>query len=446
MRREIFLLILLFLAVPPGWPQSAESGKSGTPPAQDSRYANMPDEAVPFRRFTKPYQEWFIQPNTLEYNGAAQDHPDGDLNQLKEIAIGFLGPLENNPESVFGVTMLHGAQLAAEEANARGGYHGKPYALKVHNDSALWGASSVEIVKMLFDENCWAMLGSIDGQSTHVALRVTLKLELPIMDTGTTDPTVTETRIPWLMHDFIDDRQQGYALAEYILKQLKLKRIGVLRTNSRYARIGVVKFSDEARRMGRQPVLAVKFDRGDRDFSKQLRMMRDARIEGLVIWGEAPEAGLILKQMHAMDMNQPVFGSSRTAYPELLKNAGAAADGFVSACPLDPSRKDAEWIAFRDQYRWRFGEEPDAYASYAYDGMHILIGAIEKAGLNRGRIMNVLRDYQLKTYDGVSGRAYFDHTLNNIGGVTLAKVEKGRFVYWKAPSTRPEQTAVARSH
>ena len=30
--------------------------------------------------------------------------------------------------------------------------------------------------------------------------------------------------------------------------------------------------------------------------------------------------------------------------------------------------------------------------------MNILIGAIEKAGLNRGRIMDALRDYQMKTY------------------------------------------------
>ena len=25
------------------------------------RYANMPDEAVPYRRFTKPYYDWFVQ-------------------------------------------------------------------------------------------------------------------------------------------------------------------------------------------------------------------------------------------------------------------------------------------------------------------------------------------------------------------------------------------------
>jgi ABC-type branched-subunit amino acid transport system substrate-binding protein len=399
----------------------------------EGRYANMPDEAVPYRRFTKPYYDWFVREDTIQYHGAADQRPDGDPAHLSEIAIGFMSPIENNPESVFGIPELQGAQLAIEQANARGGYKGKPYALKIHNESALWGASSAELVKMRFNENCWAMLGCIDGQNCHIANRVTLKLEVPIVDVGTTDPTVTETRIQWLLHNFPDDRQQGYTLADYVFKNLKLKRIGVLRTQTRYARIGVEKFNDEARRMGRQPVLEVKFERGDKDFLPQLRMLRDAEIEGLVIWGEAEEAGLILKQMRQMGMNQPVFGGSRLAYPRLLEIAGPAAEGLVATSPLNPTRSDTQWMAFRDAYRQKFHEEPIDYAASAYDGMNILIVAIEKAGLNRGRIMDALRGYQMKTYQGVVGTDYFDYTLNNIAPVNLARVKDGKFEYWLAP-------------
>lgn len=399
----------------------------------DSRYANMPDDAVPYRRFTKPYYDWFTREDTLQYHGAADQRPDGDAAKLSEIAIGFMSPIENNPESVFGVPELHGAQLAIEQANARGGYKGKLYALKIHNESALWGASSTELVKMLFNENCWAMLGCVDGQNCHIALRVTLKLEVPIIDVGTTDPTVTETRIPWLIHNFSDDRQQGYTLADYVFKDRKLKRIGVLRTQTRYARMGIAKFNDEARRMGRQPILEVKFERGDKDFSHQLSMLRDARIEGLVIWGEAEEAGLILKQMRQVGMTQPVFGGSRLAYPRLLELAGPAAEGTVMTSGLDPTRQDAKWLAFCDAYRQKFHEEPIDYAASAYDGINILIGAIEKSGLNRGRIMDALRDYQMKTYQGVAGTDYFDHTLNNIAPVSMARVKDGKFEYWLAP-------------
>jgi len=265
------------------------------------------------------------------------------------------------------------------------------------------------------------------------------------VDIGTTDPTVTETRIQWLLHNFPDDRQQGYTMADYVFKYLKLKRIGVIRTQTRYARIGVAKFNDEARRMGRQPVLEVKFERGDKDFSHQLGMLRDAKVEGVVIWGEAPEAGLVVKQMREMGMKQPVFGGSRIAYPQFIQIAGPAAEGTVLTAALDPTRKDPKWLAFRDAYRQKFNEEPIDYAAYSYDGMNILMAAIEKAGLNRGRIMDVLRDYQMKSYQGATGTVTFDHTLNNLAPVTLARVKNGKFEYWLAPRQRGFEGAASLS-
>jgi hypothetical protein len=63
----------------------------------EGRYANMPDEAVPYRRFTKPYYDWFTRDDTLNYNGAAGLRPDGDPAKLSEIAIGFMSPIQNNP-------------------------------------------------------------------------------------------------------------------------------------------------------------------------------------------------------------------------------------------------------------------------------------------------------------------------------------------------------------
>lgn len=441
MRRTTLGALFLLAAVVAAAGQQHEAGQApqGVPAGNNAtakpgeRYANMPDEAVPYRRFTQPYYDWFMREDTVTYYGAADLRRDGDPAQLKEIAVGFFSPVENNPEMVFGIPALHGAQLAIEQANARGGYHGKPYTLKLHNESALWGASSAELVKMLFDENCWGMVGCIDGQNCHIVLRTTLKLEVPIVDIGTTDPTVTETRIQWLLHNFPDDRQQGYTLADYVFKVCKLRRIGILRTQTRYARIGIEKFSDEARRMGRQPILEVKFERGDTDFTQQLRMLRDAREEGVVIWGEAAEAGLILKQMRALGMRQPVFGGSRLAYPQLLATAGPAAEGLVVTSTLNPTRTDAKWLAFRDAYRKQFHDEPIDYAAYSYDGMNMLLTAIKKAGLNRGRIMDVLRGYQMKTYAGVAGTDYFDHTLNNLAPVTLARVKDGKFEYWLAP-------------
>ncbi len=390
-KTELLAVSLVFVVAIPAFGQAPEAAKPAEQTPSTQRYANMPEEAVPYRKFSKPYKEWYLTEDTLAYNGAARERTIEEIGESPTVNIGFLGPLQNNPEAPYGQAMLKGAQLALEEANARGGFGGnnrvmgKQYVLKIHDDVAQWGASSTEAVKMAFDEHVVAVLGSIDGASTHIMLRVNLKLEVPIMDTGTTDPTVTETRIPWLIHNFPDDRQQGYALADFIFKQRNLKRIGVIRTQSRYARVGVAKFVDSAKRLGHVPVLEVKFERGDQDFLTQLKMLKNARLDGVVIWGEAGEAGLILKQMRETGMKQPVFGASRMDYSLLLEKAGSAAEGLVTTAALDESRTDAKWQEFAKKFSEKYGMQPDAYAAYAYDGMNMLVAAIEKAGLNRGK-------------------------------------------------------------
>ena len=69
--------------------------------------------------------------------------------------------------------------------------------------------------------------------------------------------------------------------------------------------------------------------------------------------------------------------------------------------------------------------------------MNILIGAIEKKGLNRGKIMDGLREYYGKPYNGAAEREEFDYTLNNIAPLALAKVEGGKFVYLPAQRREP---------
>ena len=53
----------------------------------DGRYANMPDEAVPYRRFTKPYFDWFTREDTLEYHGAADQRPNGILSNFPKFPL-----------------------------------------------------------------------------------------------------------------------------------------------------------------------------------------------------------------------------------------------------------------------------------------------------------------------------------------------------------------------
>ena len=447
---------------------SCECGAHPPGPAPDrvvAPYAGEPADLSPYAKFAAPYDLNYTHPNI--YSGAARDIPEP--KNLTEIRIGFFGPVEPNPESVFGLRMLHGAQLAVEEANAHGGYGGKPFKLMPHNDydnwqaktvygddrptdPTIWGSASNEVVKMVYDDRDWAIFGSISSESTHIALRVALRAEIPIVNSASTDPTIPETYIPWYFTDLQDDRVQSLTLARRIFTELGLKRVALLRVNNRYGRFGVPKFRDASRRLGHPVVVEQKYLPGDTDFSKQLQVIRSSRADAIVLWTDEAQAALILKQLRAAGMKQRVFGAYRTLGPTLLAEAGDAAEGFEAVFPYDPSRKDPKWLDFNRRFEDRFHEKPEQFASLAYDAMNALLDSICKAGLNRARIHDALAN--IVDYEGVTGHMVFDPNQKNVAPMYLGTVHNGAITYRvatmeKAPAvgqTAPavRQTALAR--
>ena len=399
-------------------------------------YANTPEDLRPFSKFTVPYYENYTK--TPEYNGPAAEVPTVPASEVSEVAVGFLGPIEDNKDMPLGLAMLHGAQLAVDEANARGGYGGKPFRLKVHNDAATWGASSNEIVKMIYDEKVWAMLGSVSGDSTHIALRVSLRAELPIVNCAATDPTIPETIIPWLMTTIQDDRVQSYTLARRIFTDLGLKRVALLRVNERYGRFGVLKFRDAARRLGHPVVIEQKYDPLDHTFTRQLRVINDSRVDGIVIWGDSGAAAEILTEMRQMGMKQPVFGSARVVGDALLRNHAADAEGLEVVYPFDPNRDDPAWLAFQKRFDAAYLAKVDAFSALGFDTMNILLDAICRAGLNRGGIRNAL--YGLQSYKGVTGEMVFDPNAKNVAPMYLGKLHDGHWTYRRYTMEKPYAT------
>ena len=296
--RRVVLLVLLVGSVCPAWSQTFKGcacGKNppGRPAARSMKpYAQEPEDMQPFSKFTEPYYQHYV--DLVEYNGAARDIPMP--KDVTEVRIGFIGPLENHPDAALGKRMLNGAQMAVDEANAAGGYGGKPFKLMLHNDSAIWGASSNEVVKMVYDDQDWAIFGSISGDTTHIALRASLRAEIPIVNSASTDPTIVETIIPWYFSVLQDDRTQGYTLARHIYTDLGMKRVAILRVNDRYGRFGVGKFRDASRRLGHPVVIEQKFFPYDTDFTRQLKVhQRVARgrhraLDGRAAGGDDPEA------------------------------------------------------------------------------------------------------------------------------------------------------------
>lgn len=401
----------------------------------DDRYAHTSESVVPFGG-VEPFKKHFLL--QMEYTGAGRAIPEPE--HLDTVKIGFVGPImatvsvatggKSHTEAL-GLKMLQGAQLAVEKANAAGGYHARqiPFELVVKNDNGLWGATGSEIVNLAYRDKVWAILGTVDGANTHIAIRVALKIEIPMMNSGDLDPTLMETNIPWIIRCVGDDRQQCYMLVDYLYQKLKLERVGIIRASNRYGRFGVREINDGSRRMGRPVAIEMAYKLGTEDFSLQLERIRAANVQAVIHWGDATDGAMILNQMRAMGMTQPYFACDRCLSEDFLKIAGDNAEGVICTYPWNPDRQDEKLETFRAAFRERFGDEPETYAAHTYDGLNMLIWAIQTAGLNRAKIRDVIA-YRSEPFHGVTGEIPLSAALDDAGDVFLARREDGRWHYY----------------
>ncbi len=402
---------------------------------EDEIYAKTSKDVEPFGH-VDPYKEHFLL--QIEYTGPGRAIPEpADVNSVK---LGFIGPIMStvsvatggkSHEEALGIKMLQGVRLAIQQANDRGGYLKRkiPFELVVSNDNGLWGASGNEIIKMAYKDNVWAILGTIDGANSHIAIRVALKAEIAMMNSGDTDPTFIETNIPWVFRCISDDRQQGYLLVDYMYKKLGLKRVGIIRANHRYGRFGVREIHDGSRRLGNPIVLEMPYRMGIEDFSIQLERLKEENLDAIVHWGDALEGALILNQMRAMGMEQPYFACDRCVSDEFVEVAGANAEGVICPYPWNPTRKSKRLEKFRKDFKERFGEEPETFAAHAYDGMNMLIWAVQVAGLNRAKIRDLLA-HRTRPWKGVTGDILLSACHDDVGDVFLTKRENGKWKFY----------------
>jgi ABC-type branched-subunit amino acid transport system substrate-binding protein len=401
----------------------------GTPGEKYPYYAGLPKELLPYNK-VEPYERFFI--TRMPFRGPGRDYPPPP--DLKSLRIGLLDSPKYGPNWDRSVRTREGVVLAMEEAN-RGRQPGDlPFELVEREGMAQWGGAA-NVTSDLADDKVLGFLGTIDGAEAHVALRVTLKTEIVMINTSDPDPSLTETMIPWLIRVFPDQRLEEAKLAELIVHRFGCRRIAILREGDRYGRLGVHSFMAFARRLGCPAVQELLFKPGGSDIRHQIAAIKDSQPDAIFFIGEPDDIGRFAKQFRQEGIQARFFGTNLLMDDRFLQNAGEAAEGMTITYFFDLARQDPLWGRFVARFKERWGHEPDAYAAYAYDGAQIMINAVQRAGPNRWRIRDQVCN--LDFYQGVTGWMQFDAIGNNIAPVPLARFEHGRWVFEPEPEFSP---------
>jgi branched-chain amino acid transport system substrate-binding protein len=323
----------------------------------------------------------------------------------------------SGPGGPYGLHYKMGAELARDEINAAGGINGSPLELVI-DDNKLSPTEAVTIAKKTLPKAHATIVG-MSGSAFLAVMPVAGELKVPMVASALGTIALTEGKNPWVFRLSGNDRVAGRCAADYMVDQLKKKKVAIIHDSNDYGVGGMSSIKARLKHHGLEPVAVESFNTGELDFSPHALRIKTSGADGVIIWAYQKEAALILKKMHQVGYpGQLMLGSAvdTDAFAEL---AGADAHDVPYSIYIrfgDP--KDQRMQAFIKKFQERFKTPPDLYSMGTYDSEVLLAQAFRKAGPDREKIRDTLRTMK---FDGVAGHVEFDERGDSIRNSYIMK-------------------------
>jgi branched-chain amino acid transport system substrate-binding protein len=350
-------------------------------------------------------------------------------NAADPIMLGVSGPL-TGPNAQYGAQWKTGFDLALEQINGAGGIKGRPLQY-VFEDSQSDPRQSVTIAqKFVNDPTIVAELGDFSSPASMAASPIYQRAGLVQFGFTNSHPDFTKGG-DFMWSNSIAQSDEQPALAEFVVKQLGLKRPAVIHLNTDWGRISKDIFVKAAKDNGAEVVATEGFLPDEKDYRSTLVRIRDAKPDGIVILAYYADGALIARQLRSTGIKLPVAAVSSVYSPKFLELGGDAVEGIYTKANFFPDDPRPEVQAFVKTYQAKYGKDPDNFAATAYDTIVLFAEVIKQYGTDRKAIHDGLA--KIKDVPSVVfGKVAFDtQTRRVLGAKTINLVVKnGKFAAW----------------
>ena len=349
------------------------------------------------------------------YFGAGREDPEPQ--DLNAVPIGYFGP--SDPGHPEGGSVWQGVNLAIEDSNAEGGYKGLPFRLLPGWAENPWADGVSKVVRMAYLERVWAIIGSVDGASTHLAEQVVAKARVPLIDPASTDDSVNQANVAWMFSCLPGDRAMARAIGSVLAEEAGGSFV-LLSSTDHDSRSLTAEFKAFLSRKRLSPKRHIEFAAGAEQVDALSAQAKASGVKAVVVFAGPKDSARLVRELRRRDKDLPVFGGPAMGRRVFLNAAGAAAEGVRLPLLIEPSEVAGK---FAVKYRAKYGDAPDFAAVQAYDAVRLLVGAIRRGGLNRTKILDALNE--LSPWRGTAGILAWDALGRNARKVQLGVVRGG---------------------
>ncbi len=285
----------------------------------------------------------------------------------------------------------------------------------------VWGSGSKEVVDLVFNEDVWAILGSHDGRNAHLVEQVIAKTRVVFLSAWASDPTLSQAYVPWYFSAVPNDIQQANALVEEIYTRRNHEKVVVVLDHSYDSKMAWQSLRNEINNSGKAEPRALFYDQSQDNFKDIISEIMNTKATAIVVIGQPPQSWNFIDQLRLNSNDLPIFGNLS------ILGEGVFSERQIKAYDQIILMGSEKWLgsnslSFRNRYFKEYNSIPGAAAVYAYDGMKVLMNALETSKLNREKIRESMLKNELQ---GFTGTLRFDERGRRINTVDLIEIIDG---------------------
>lgn len=316
------------------------------------------------------------------------------------IKIGFIGVL-TGIHATTGIRGRNAVVLAVEQINARGGINGRKIELII-KDGENDPEKGIAAFKELKAEGVVAIVGHVTSTNTVALVPYVNETDI-IMFGDASSPLVSGQDDQYFRVDVASD-QTGRLLADLAVKEIKIKRLGVIydMANAGFTEVIYNYFRKQVEVNGGQLVSAVTFDSRE-SFSIPQLVEQLGDVEGVLIVGGVNHMAIITQHIRNLDPAIEIIIPYFTA--EYLETGGPQTEGVYSASLFNRELTNDRLEELKRVYNERFSQEMDRVPQQIYETTIVLFDTLKRADDSKTLKETLM---EKRVYEGLTTKLIFD--------------------------------------
>jgi branched-chain amino acid transport system substrate-binding protein len=323
------------------------------------------------------------------------------------IKIATQSPLSGG-QAALGEGIKLGAQLALDQLKGTLTKQGFKVELVPFDDQAKPDVGVANAKNIIADKDILVVIGHLNSGVAIPSSEVYKEVDLAMISPANTNERITDRGYPNINRVCGRDDVQGPVGAEFAAQTLKVKSVYVIHDKTTYGQGVAEAFKADLEKKGVK-VVAFEGTEEKSNFDPIITPIKAKNPDLVYFGGIYDQAAPFFKQAREKGVKSKFLGPDGIDSSDLVKIAGKAVVGIYYTTAAAPSTS-AQAKQFGDDFKKKFGKNPEPYAAEAYVATAIALKALESAATGgkvptRAAVATAIRKVK---YTGMTGSIEFD--------------------------------------